>query len=84
MTYGDLDELFKARAWGDDDNNIVKLALLYCIHLGLPRNDNWKLISQKVLQLVDHTPQLVEQASHLSSRSHQLISPTSSHFGYNK
>lgn len=39
---------------GDDDGNVVKLALLYCLYLGLQRNDTWKLISQKVLQLVDH------------------------------
>ncbi|XP_044460529.1 uncharacterized protein LOC123192149 [Mangifera indica] len=54
VQYHDIERVFLSRAWGDDDIDAVKLALLYILHMVLLGNDRRKKVSTEYLQLVDH------------------------------
>lgn len=54
MTYANLAPVFEEKAWGEDNSDGTKLMLLYYLYMGLLGSNNRKLVSQKVLQLVDH------------------------------
>ena len=50
----DIERVFLASPWGDDDIDAVKMALLYILHMVLLGNDRRKKVSTDYLQLVDH------------------------------
>lgn len=54
VTYIDIMHVFERRAWGDNDSDAVKLALLYYLHIGLLGADKRNVIPKEILQLVDH------------------------------
>ena len=54
MQYHDIERVFLSRPWGDDDIDVVKIALLYVLHIVLLGNDRRKKVSSEYLQLVDH------------------------------
>ncbi|XP_044503651.1 uncharacterized protein LOC123224130 [Mangifera indica] len=54
VQYHDIERVFLARPWGDNNIDAVKIALLYCLHMVLLGNDRRKKVSAEYLQLVDH------------------------------
>lgn len=54
MTHSDIKRVFIMRPQGGDDDDVVKLALLYCFHMVLLGNDDNKKVNIQFLQLVDY------------------------------